>query len=117
MPPTLLQRQQLFAQCLAELISWALGEGYFVTLGEVYRSPEEAKRLAGTGAGIVRSLHCDRLAADLNLFKAGRFLTKSEEYAAAGTQWKSIHPLCRWGGDFKTRPDGNHFSIEYDGRQ
>lgn len=113
---TLLDKQQLFAQCVAELIAHLLGAGYKVTFGEAYRSPQEAARLAQTGAGIARSLHTDRLAIDLNLFKDGAFLRLSEEYAEAGAFWKALHPLCRWGGDFPTRPDGNHFSLEHEGR-
>jgi hypothetical protein len=114
---TLLQHQQLFAKLVPQLLLEAHRLGYAVTLGECWRSPEEAKRLDGTGAGIKASLHCDRLAIDVNLYLDGRWLTRSEEYAVVGSYWKSLHPLCRWGGDFTTRPDGNHFSITQGGRR
>ena len=113
---TLRQRQVLFAQLLARLIQQAGAMGYEVTLGECWRSPAEAARLAGTGAGIARSLHCDRLAVDLNLFWEGAFLTQTEQYAKLGAWWKAQHPDCRWGGDFHARPDGNHYSLTYLGR-
>jgi hypothetical protein len=113
---TLHERQATFALLLSQLIREAFVRGYDVTLGESWRSPQEAKRLASTGQGIARSLHCDRLAQDLNLFKAGVYLTKTEDYAELGEYWEKLHPDCRWGGRFKTRPDGNHFSVTYQGR-
>jgi hypothetical protein len=122
-PVTLRQHQVLFASLLALLILHADDTGHDVAIGEVWRSPEEAKRLAGTGAGLATSLHCDRLAADLILFadtdgdgQVDDYLTRSEDYAELGVYWKSLHPLCRWGGDFHGRPDGNHFSLAYHGR-
>lgn len=109
-------RQTLFARLLALLITEAFARGYEVTLGECWRSPEEARRLAGTGQGIARSLHSDRLAVDLNLFKNGQYLSLSEQYAELGEWWETQNALCRWGGRFSTRPDGNHFSVTYQGR-
>ncbi len=84
-------------------------------MGECWRSPEEAKRLAGTGQGIVQSLHSLRLAVDLNLFKDGQLLSLSEQYTEMGEYWEAQHELCRWGGRF-SRPDGNHFAITHQGR-
>jgi hypothetical protein len=114
---TLHQAQVLFAQLFARLIREAFSRGYELTLGECWRSPEEAIRLAKTGQGITRSLHCDRLAVDVNLFKDGAFLTKTEDYAELGHWWEMQHPDCRWGGTFTTtRADGNHFSVTFQGR-
>lgn len=113
---TLLEKQHAFAQLVAQLLLAANDLGYQVTLGEAYRSPEEAERLEKTGAGIRRSLHTARLAIDLNLFKDGKYLTRSEDYAELGAWWKKQHALCCWGGDF-TRSDGNHFSVEHEGRK
>lgn len=87
-----------------------------MTIGEVWRSPEEAQRNATDGDGIPNSLHCVRLAIDLNLFRGGKFLTRSGEYREMGEYWKSLSTaelLCRWGGDFPG--DGPHFSIEHNG--
>lgn len=107
------EKQSLFARLVAELIVQASAEGYDVTFGEAYRSPEEAARLAKLGVGIRRSLHCDRLAIDLNLFKDGKYLQQTEQYRALGEWWEARHELCRWGGRFN---DGNHFSLEHEGR-
>ena len=113
---TLRAKQSLFATLVARLIVEAHARGYDVTLGECWRSPEEARRLAGTGQGIARSLHCDRLALDINLFRNGRYLSLTEEYTELGVWWEQQHALCRWGGRFTLRPDGNHFSLTDMGR-
>lgn len=63
--------QQKFAQDAARLILKAAELGYGVTLGDAYRLPEQAKTNAASGSGIAKSLHCERLAIDLNLFKDG----------------------------------------------
>jgi hypothetical protein len=112
---TLRQKQSLFAVLVADLIKRAVALGFEVTLGETYRSPEEAERLWRLGKGIKTSLHTQRLAIDLNLFLHGRFLTSTEDHRPLGEWWEEQHELCRWGGRF-TRPDGNHYSLTHGGR-
>ena len=63
-----------------------------------------------------RSLHYIRLAQDLCLFKDNEYLTDSDDYHVLGQFWKRMNPLNRWGGDFASQ-DGNHFSMEWEGRQ
>lgn len=113
---TLREKQSLFAELAARLIQHARWLGFEVTLGEAWRSPAEAERLAEIGLGIRNSLHCARLAIDLNLFKAGNYLTSNEAHRPLGEWWEQQHPLCRWGGRFG-KPDGNHYSVEHGGRQ
>lgn len=108
---TLREKQSLFALLVAELIFQAVKMGYAVTFGEAYRSPEEAARLAKTGAGIANSLHTQRLAIDLNLFKDGVYLSSTEAHRPLGEWWEKQHAACRWGGSFKSRPDGNHYEL------
>ncbi|MDH4132919.1 MAG: M15 family metallopeptidase [Gemmatimonadota bacterium] len=113
---TLREKRELFTWFLSLLIEQAWKRGFTATIGEVYRSAAEAKRLAETGAGIVKSLHTEGLAVDLNLYRSGKYLTRTEDYLVLGEWWEAQHPLCRWGGRF-TKPDGNHFSVEHDGRR
>lgn len=103
------QAQQGFAQMVAKLIQWAAAAGYAVTLGEAFRTQEQAELYAINGKGIADSQHCKRLAIDLNLFINGQYKTATEDYKPLGEYWKSLNPLNRWGGDFTKRPDGNHF--------
>lgn len=111
---TLREKQSLFASLAAILIQEAMRRGFQITFGEAYRSPEEAARLAKLGKGIAKSLHIVRLAIDLNLFRDGVYLSSSESHRPLGEWWEKQHPLCRWGGRFN---DGNHYSLEHEGRK
>lgn len=115
MSVTLGDKQRLFTRLVGLLIEFAYQQGYELTLGEAYRTPEQAKAHAKAGKGIANSLHTMRLAIDLNLFKDGVFLTQSEDHAPLGVFWKSLHPECCWGGDFKPMQDGNHYSLSHGG--
>lgn len=113
---TLLQQQQLFVQLIGQFIAWVYAQGYELTFSEAWRSPQEAAIQAAAGAGIACSLHTERLAIDLNLFKTGEYLTTIDDYRPLGVQWCSMHPVARWGGNF-TRIDVDHFSMEWEGVQ
>lgn len=108
--------QEEFSQSAARLIQKASQLGYGVTFGEAYRTPEQAAINAAKGSGISNSLHTDRLAIDLNLFKDGVYITDSEGHELLGIWWKSLGPMYRWGGDF-AKPDPNHYSISPDGKR
>jgi hypothetical protein len=114
---TLREKQSEFALLVARLIQQADRLGHAITLGEAYRSPEESARLAKAGKGIVSSLHTQRLAVDLNLFKNGVYQTSSEAYRELGEWWEgqsTTEIQCYWGGRFS---DGNHFSVGHGGRK
>ena len=116
---TLRQKQSLFVVLVAQLIQKADDNGWELTFGDAYRSPEEAARLARIGRGIKTSLHCQRLAIDFNLFIDGIYQTSSEAFKPLGEWWEMQSTngyTCCWGGRFK-RADGNHFSIEHGGRR
>ena len=109
---TLLEKQFLFSRSLAALLMRAREINLDVTIGEVWRPPFTATHMASTGAGISNSLHCMRLAVDINIFRNGTWLTSNTDFASLGEFWKSLNPLCSWGGDFG---DGNHFSVTHNG--
>jgi hypothetical protein len=106
-------KQRQFTKMVADLIQWAYDEGYEITLGDAYRDP----RLHGDvgkkkGYGRSRSNHKSRLAIDLNLFKDGEYLTETEDHEPLGLKWESMGGS--WGGRFN---DGNHYSLEHEGRR
>lgn len=111
---TLRQKQSIFAVELADLIMFIVESKYEVTFGEVQRSEEEAKRLKKLGKGIYPSLHMYRLAADLNLFKDGKYLSSTKSHERFGEYWESKSGELEfiWGGRFS---DGNHYSIGHAG--
>ena len=112
---TLGEKQRAFARLVPRLIDKAHELGFEVTLGDAYRSPQQAAANAAAGTGIANSLHTLRLAIDLNLFRDGVYLTRSEDHKPLGDYWKTLHPLCSWGGDFVSRPDGCHYSLTHNG--
>lgn len=111
---TLRQKQSLFVRLVSALLIEANTRGYDLTFGEAWRSPEEAMRLAKLGKGIKNSLHRQRLAIDLNLFRDGKYLSSTAAHQPLGEFWEGLHPSCRWGGRFG---DGNHYSLEHGGRK
>jgi len=108
---TLRKKQSKFARMLADLIIWAYDNGYELTLAEAYRPPDVAKLYSKQGRGISNSLHCMRLAIDLNVFdNDGHLLHYAEEFMPLGEYWESIGGT--WGGRFD---DGGHFSLTHNG--
>lgn len=114
MTETLGQRQRRFLPLVAKLIDYAYAHGYELTAGELYRTPEQAALNAKSGAGIAHSLHTQRLAVDLQLFKDGNYLTETAAYVPLGVFWEGLDSDACWGGRF-TRADGNHFSLQWGG--
>lgn len=108
------EKRVLFTKLIAELILWASDMGYDLALDQVKRTEAEAKANAAKGSGISNSLHLIGLAADLNLYIDGVYQTTTEAHKTIGAKWKTMHPLARWGGDFK-KQDGNHYSFEHEG--
>lgn len=106
------EKQRRFTRMIADLIVYAYKNGYELTWGEAYRTPEQAAINAQKGTGITNSLHCDRLAVDFNLFKDGKYLTSTEDHLPLGEFWESIGGT--WGGRFN---DGNHYSLAHNGRK
>jgi hypothetical protein len=114
MSETLRQKQSRFARQAARLVLKAYELGYEVTLGEAWRDPEQAALNAQHGTGIKNSLHIEKLAIDINLFKDGRYLEDEEGHRELGAWWLTFGPDYRWGGNF-AKKDFNHYSITPDG--
>jgi len=103
------QEQSAFAQDVGKLLAYVFKSGYLCTLGEAWRSHEQAEIYAHEGKGIVHSQHCRRLAIDLNLYtKEGEYLKDDVHYKKLGTYWESLNKKNRWGGTFK-QDDADHF--------
>jgi len=102
------QKQALFSDLFSRLVQQAQNFGYVAVIDRV-SVPGDSR------------CHGMRLAGDLLLFKPDGTYIKNgfdESYKKCGKWWKSQHPLCRWGGDFKGKNagDGNHFSITHGGK-
>jgi hypothetical protein len=45
------------------------------------------------------------------------YFQSTDAYKPLGDYWKSLDPLNCWGGDFKPKADGNHFSMTDGGQK
>lgn len=106
---------------VAKLILQAESMGYRVTLGEAWRSAEQAKFQTKLneekGIGSARSNHIVRLAIDINLFRGGKLLSRFDDYRPLGEWWEKQCAACRWGGRFSKYADIYHFSFQHNGVQ
>lgn len=115
---TLLEKQQIFSLKLASLILKAQSLGLGVTMGECWRTPEQAALNAKAGIGSAKSLHCDRLAVDINIFYRGKWLITKSDFIELGKWWATQSTKdysCVWGGEWGD--DYNHFSISHNGKK
>lgn len=110
---TLGQKQRKFTLMISKLIQFAYENGYELTFGDAYRDPRVHGEVGVKKSySSANSLHKSRLAVDFNLFKDGKFLTSTEDHKILGEYWESLGGS--WGGRFN---DGNHYSIEHEGRK
>lgn len=118
--PKLSAYQQRCAQAISYFIHQIPQRvpGAQVTFGEAHRPTWVAAEYARRGLGIATSLHTQRLAIDLMLFRGGVYQTNSEAYRPLANLWKQIGPhfgiVPGAGIDFN---DGNHFSCAYGGKR
>jgi D-alanyl-D-alanine carboxypeptidase-like protein len=111
------EKQCLFARMIAQFIPKAYEMGYLLNFGEAWRPEIVAQAYAKMGKGISNSLHCLRLAVDLNAYFEGKWLDGSQDWhiphlERLGKLWESMGGS--WGGRF-TKKDYNHYSLQHNG--
>lgn len=72
-----------------------LRNGFTVHGVSACASPENGDVGVKKSYSSANSVHKQRLAIDLNLFKGGVYQTSTEAHKPLGEYWKSLHPLCR----------------------
>jgi len=110
-------KQELFSRLwMLKLVPKAYELGFQIRGGDLFRDPR-AHGEYGEKEGYSSTLsnHKLKLAVDLNITKDGVFQTTTEDHAELGEYWISLHELCRWGGSGGNN-DGNHYSLEHNGR-
>lgn len=113
----LYEKQAKFAQDVSKLIQYIFDKGMLCSLGEAYRTPQQAFIYSQQHIGIENSLHCKRLAVDINLISSeGFYFKNTSAYGDLGRYWESLDSCNKWGGNFgptEAHPhqvvDGNHF--------
>jgi len=102
--------QAAFLQDTCKLIQYATAQGWMVTGGELYRTPEQQEIYLKTGRSKTMAInHLKRCAIDLNFFKDGKLTWDKAQLAPLGAYWESLDPKNRWGGNFKSLIDVPHF--------
>jgi len=107
----MVSEQAAFLLDVCKLIEHATKEGFVVTGGELYRTPEQQQIYVKSGRSrTMNSLHLQRQAVDLNFFKNGKLTMDRISLAPLGLFWESLHPLNSWGGNGVKLLDTPHFS-------
>lgn len=107
---SLSQEQAAFLVDACKLIQYATEQGWMVTGGELYRTPEQQEIYLKTGRSkTMASNHLKRCAIDLNFFKDGKLVWDRQQLAPIGAYWESLNSKNRWGGNFKSLIDVPHF--------
>ena len=125
---SLRKQQSEFAEAIGKLIKYIYSFGYEVTFGDFQARnvnslidylestrpylPDNMLLHLDNYINTLKKMrhskhsrHYERLAADLNLFKDGWYLTTTEDHKIFGEYWESIGGT--WGGRWN---DGNHYS-------
>lgn len=108
------KEQYYFLRDVGLLLDYISHSKFEATFGEAFRTQEQADIYAKEGKGIHDSLHCKRLAIDLNFFVNGEYTFSGYGLQEFGNYWESLDKNNRWGGYFTTKYGGhindpNHF--------
>lgn len=102
--------QETFSRHLTALLRYIFTAGCEVRIGEVQRPLEMQQLYVKQGRSkTMKSNHILKCAADLFIFKDGKWLT-GRELQPFGDFWESLDPgKNRWGGNWKSFKDEPHF--------
>lgn len=104
----------LFLRCMAKFVLAAEQENIRFLVYTFHRTAaEQAQKFNERKSQVTYSQHQDWLAIDIVLLGDGdeAVWTDHPQYRRLGQIWRGLHPLCRWGGDWKTLKDFGHFEI------
>lgn len=111
---TKVEQQAAFLTDFAKLVLKAGEFGLVVTAGELMRSQEQQDLYLKAGKTTIKhSIHQDRMAGDLNFFKAGVLTYDKKDIQPLGDYWESLNPQNRWGGNWTSFVDTPHFERKY----
>ena len=99
---SLQEEQAAFLRDVVKPLNYATSNGWTVTGGELFRTPEQQDIYVKTGRSkTMRSNHLVRCAIDLNFFKDGKLCLDKEKLAQIGKFWEELYPKNRWGGNWR----------------
>jgi D-alanyl-D-alanine carboxypeptidase len=105
--------QNAFLNDVAKLIEFVNAKGeMLITGGELFRTPEQEELYVKEGKSkTMNSYHLKRLAIDINFIIVINGLLVSDKVTLQkyGDYWESLSPVNKWGGNFSTIADTDHF--------
>ena len=105
----LIEAQWLFLKNLADLIYFIESRGCTASGGELQRTLYQQQEYVRTGKSkTLNSMHIHKLAADLAIFKGGKWLQTKAELQEFGDYWEALDPDNEWGGNWRFQ-DCPHF--------
>jgi len=111
----LVPQQHAFLQDVAKLIVFAAEQGFYVTGGELFRTPEQQQIYVSTGRSkTMNSNHLRRLAIDLNFIKDGKLIYDIPMLTPIGEYWQSLSSKNSAGMFWKSFKDVPHFERRVD---
>lgn len=116
---TIKEKRFLFSVCIAKLIIYIFEQGDQGAIDEVKRTQEQANYYHFLGLGSQTSKHLNACAADINLYKKGKYTKNTKDYLKYGEYWEKLHTKCIWGGNWdkddkpfeKGEFDARHFEV------
>lgn len=116
------EKQELFARLWMTFLIWFHSHvNWRMRLGEGFVGQTDAADGDYDGPHMQGGAHYNKIGQDFDFFillpdgTRKHLTTWASEWGECGIYWKSLHPLARWGGDFKSK-DYNHFSLFHAGK-
>ena len=107
---SLVVEQAQFLMDACKLVVFATKQGFVVTGGELFRTPEQQEIYLKTGRSkTMNSYHLKRCAIDLNFFKEGKLIYDKAVLQPLGDYWESLNKKNSWGGNWNSFKDVPHF--------
>lgn len=119
---SLIREQSAFLLHVSELIKKASELGFFISGGELFRTPEQqALHVQNGRSATLNSQHLKRLAIDLNFFKELpngelKLTYDIDELRPLGLFWEGLDDANRWGGNWTSFKDAPHFERKENGK-
>ena len=114
------EKRVLWNECYGEMVVYAKKKGIKFFLIDFDRTPAEQRKFFRAGKSwTLNSRHLLFRAGDIAILVRVRVANKpdrlkidwhSPHYRTLGKYWVTLHPLCVWGGNWKSR-DSGHFEV------
>ena len=106
----LVRQQNDFLHDVVKLLQFCWKRNYLVTGGELWRTMDQQGLYYARGkTTTLHSLHCRRLAIDLNFFRDNLWVNEKSELQEVGDYWESLNKRNKWGGNWQSFIDVSHF--------